>query len=219
MPAKRVAVVLSGCGHKDGSEITEAVSTLIALSEAGAVVEVFAPDVSFPVKDPITGELTGESRIVSHEAARISRGHIRVLSALRASDFDAVTFPGGYGAALNLCTWAVAGAKCDVLPDVERVLNEFYMAEKPIGAICIAPALVARVLGGEGITLTIGDDEETAAELQKTGAIHEKCAVDDFVTDREHRIISTPAYMFDNATPAEVFTGVRKAMMELVEMA
>lgn len=219
MPAKRVAVVLSGCGHKDGSEITEAVSTLIALSEAGAVVEVFAPDVPFHVKDPITAEPTDESRNVLHESARIARGHVRALSHLKAADFDAIAFPGGFGAALNLSTWAQAGAACSVLPDVERVLNEFYMAEKPIGAICIAPAVVARVLGGEGVTLTIGNDTETATEIAKTGALHETCAVDDFVSDREHRIITTPAYMYDEAKPAEVFAGIRKAMFELVEMA
>jgi enhancing lycopene biosynthesis protein 2 len=217
--AKRVAVVLSGCGHKDGAEITESVSALIALSEAGAAVRVFAPDQSFSVTDAISSNATGETRNIMSEAARISRGKIEPLAHLKAADFDALAFPGGFGAALHLCTWAKEGAKCKVNSDAERVVREFYQAEKPIAAICIAPALIARVLGGEGVTVTIGNDKGTADEIRKTGAQHENCAVDDFVTDREHRVITTPAYMYDDAKPSAVFTGVRKAIRELVEMA
>ena len=220
MPSiKRVAVVLSGCGHKDGAEITESVSTLIALSEVGAEYQVFAPDISFKVNDPITSQPTLETRHLLKEAARIARGDIRPLQELKAKDFYAVAFPGGFGVALNLCNWAEKGANCQVNPEAERVINEFYMAEKPIAAICIAPALIARVLGAEGVSLTIGMDVETAAQISKTGAHHENCAVDDFVTDRDHRIVSTPAYMYGDAKPFEVFTGVRKAIRELVLMA
>ncbi len=217
--SKRVAVLLSGCGHKDGAEITEAVSTLIALTEAGAQYDIFAPDMDFSVNDPITSKPSGESRNVMKEAARIARGKIQDLKDLKASRYDALALPGGFGAALHLCNWAKVGAKCEVHPEVERVVKEFYQAEKPIAAICIAPALIARVLGNKGLTLTIGNDAETAAEITKTGAVHENCAVTDFVTDREHRVITTPAYMYDDAKPFEVFTGVRKAIRELVEMA
>jgi enhancing lycopene biosynthesis protein 2 len=217
--AKKVAVVLSGCGHKDGAEITEAVSTLIALTEAGAEYEVFAPNNSFAVTDPVTSQPTSENRNIMKEAARIARGKIHDLKELKAGNFDAIAFPGGFGAALHLCTWAQEGSKCKVNPEAERVLKDFYTQEKPIAAICIAPALVARVLGSKGVTLTIGNDKETAAEIEKTGAKHENCPVTDFVTDREHRIITTPAYMYDDAKPFEVFTGVRQAIRELVEMA
>ncbi len=216
---KKVAIILSGCGHKDGTEITEAVSTMIALSEANAAVEVFAPDVNFVVTDPVNSQPTHEQRNVMKESARISRGLIHNLNSLKASPFDALVLPGGFGVALNLCDWAREGANCKVHPEAERVINEFYQDKKPIAAICIAPALVARVLGQFGVTLTIGSDKATASEIAKTGAIHENCAVNDYVTDRDHRIISTPAYMYGNAKPFEVFTGIRKAMRELVEMA
>lgn len=214
---KRVAVLLSGCGHKDGAEITESVSTLIALSEAGVEYQIFAPDIEFAVTDPIAGQAT--TRNVKTEAARIARGHIQALSDLRVEGFDALAIPGGFGVALNLCTWAKSGADCSVNPEVERVVRGFYDQEKPIAAICIAPALVARILGREGITVTIGEDPKTAAEIAKTGAHHETCAVDDFITDRDHRIITTPAYMYDDAKPFSIFTGIRKAVRELVEMA
>lgn len=216
---KKIAVVLSGCGNKDGAEITEAVSTLIALSETGAEYEIFAPNVEFSATDFLTSQPSGEKRNVLREAARIARGKIRDLKTLNSRDFDAVAFPGGYGAAMHLCTWASDGAKCKVNPEAERVVNEFYGEEKPIAAICIAPALIARVLGPKGVTLTIGNDVETAAEIQKTGALHENCSVDDFCTDRAHRVITTPAYMYGEAKPFEVFTGIRGAIRELVEMA
>jgi enhancing lycopene biosynthesis protein 2 len=217
--SKRVAVVLSGCGHKDGAEITEAVSTLIALTEAGASYDVFAPNQSFEVTDPITSKPTGEKRNIMHEAARIARGHIQDLKELKASKYDALAFPGGFGAALHLCTFAKEGAECSVNPEAERVIKEFFKEEKPIAAICIAPALIARVLGQYGVTVTIGIDEETAMEITKTGAHHENCAVTDYVTDRDHRLVTTPAYMYDDAKPCDVFTGVREAIRELVEMA
>jgi enhancing lycopene biosynthesis protein 2 len=217
---KKIAVVLSGCGHKDGAEITESVSTLIALSEAGAQFEVFAPDMTLKVTDPITSQPTGEQRKLLVEAARIARGHIHDLKTLKASRFDGIAFPGGFGVALNLCSWAQQGSACTVNPDVERVIREFYDEKKPILAICISPALIARVLGSHGVTVTIGDAKDaTAEEIKKTGAVHEGCAVNDFVTDREHRVITTPAYMYGEAKPSEVFTGIRKAVRELVEMA
>ena len=217
--SKKIAVILSGCGHKDGAEITEAASALISLAEADAQYSIFAPDIEFTVHHPISNDVLAEKRNVLLESARIARGVIRPLSELRAADFDALTLPGGSGAALNLCTWGREGAKCSVLPDVERILREFYSTEKPICAICIAPALIARVLGREGVTVTIGNDAETAAEIAKTGAHHEVCAVDDFITDRDHRIITTPAYMYGGASPFQIYTGVRKAIRELVEMA
>lgn len=219
---KKIAVVLAGCGHKDGTEITEAVSTLVALSEAGAVYTIFAPDLDFSVMNPLAGtfEQTGESRNTLTEAGRIARGEIQDVKNLSADNFDGLVFPGGFGAAVHLCSWAKTGAKCEVQPDVERAIKEFYFDEKPIAAICIAPALLARVLGNKKITITLGkNDKITTAEIEKTGAIHEECEVNDFVTDRENRIITTPAYMFGNAKPHEVFTGVRKAIRELVEMA
>lgn len=216
--SKKIAVVLAGCGNQDGAEITESASALIALSEAGVQVQIFAPDVGFKAKDFLTGKVTGEERNVLLEAARIARGDIKPLSELMASDFDGVVFPGGFGVALHLCTWAEKGSKCEVLPDAERVIRDFYSAQKPICAICIAPALIGRVLGSEGVTLTLGRSDD-GGELAKTGAHFEACAVTDFVTDREHRVISTPAYMYGEARPFEVFTGIRKAVRELVEMA
>jgi len=215
---KKIAVVLSGCGHQDGSEITEAISTLIALSELNVGYQIFAPDLITKTSNHLN-DASESPRNALSEAARIARGNARDLKTLEASNFDALVIPGGYGAAKVLCNFAQLGHKCDVLPEVRKVIEGFYKEEKPIAAICIAPALVARVLGSKGITLTIGNDAETAAEITKTGAHHEVCAVEDYVTDREHRLITTPAYMYSNAKPSEVFTGIRKALKELVEMA
>ncbi len=214
---KKIAVLLSGCGFLDGSEITEAVSALIALGQQGAIVECFAPNFDFTSMDHIS-QKPAELRNSLTEASRIARGKIKDVTSLKVENFDGLLLPGGFGAAKNLCTWATKGSSCEVLPEVERVIRGFYKDHKPIAAICIAPALVARVLGREGVSLTIGDDVATAKEIQKTGATHENCPVDEYISDRAHRILSTPAYMYE-AEPHEVFLGISKMIKEFVEIA
>lgn len=216
---KKIAVVLSGSGYLDGAEITEAVSLLIALGQNGAQPSCFAPNVDADAMDHAQAQPSGEKRNALKEAARIARGKVADLKTLNAKDFDAVAFPGGFGAAKVLSTWAFKGSQGEVLPEVARVIKEFHAAGKPIGAICIAPTLIAKVLGKEKPTLTIGDDKETAAEIEKTGAHHETCPVNDYVTDRETKVITTPAYMYDDAKPSEVFKGISGLVKELVEMA
>lgn len=215
---KRIAVVLSGCGFLDGAEITESISTLIALSETGASITCFAPNEEFSTKSHLGTRSDGERRNALTEAARIARGAVQDLRELQEKDFDAVVFPGGFGAAKVLSNWASEGANTKVLPEVARVITEFHRMAKPIGAICIAPTLVAKVLGNEGINVTIGDDLATSKEIEKTGAHHVRCSVTDYVSDRDHKILTTPAYMYE-AKPHEVFTGIRKMIRELVEMA
>jgi enhancing lycopene biosynthesis protein 2 len=216
---KKAAVVLAGCGFKDGAEITESVSALIALSEAGADYSIFAPDMNILAIDHIKLEKTNEERNVLKEAARIARGKIQDIKNLKSADFDALVMPGGFGAATNLCSWGTDGAQAKVHPEVERVVLDFYKNQKPICAICIAPAIVARVLGAQGVTVTVGAESEASREILKTGALHETCPVDDFVTDREHRIVTTPAYMYSEAKRHEIFKGIRGAVLETVEMA
>jgi len=219
MAKKRVAVILSGCGNRDGSEITEAVSTLISLSQWRIDYEVFAPSVEVHEVDHLSGQQRGQTRNSLREAARIARAKAQDIQSLDPAKFDGLAIPGGLGAVTVLSNFAQKGAHGKVLPDVERVLNTFYEQSKPIGAICIAPALLALVLGHHKITITIGNDSKTIEALKPTGIFHEACAVTDFVTDREHKVITAPAYMYDDASPYEVFTGINGAMRELAEMA
>ena len=215
---KKIAVILSGSGFKDGAEITETISTLISLGQVGAAYQCFAPDAFFPAVNHYNDEPAGE-RNALHEAARLARGQILPTEQLKESDFDALIFPGGFGAASNLSNWAEQGSQCTVLPEIESAIKEFHAAGKPIGAICIAPTLVAKVLGPQGVTVTIGNDTETAQEVEKTGAHHATCEVTDFVTDRQEKIVTTPAYMYDEAKPSDVFKGIRGLVGEVAEMA
>lgn len=215
--AKKIAVVLSGCGFKDGAEITESISTLIALSEEGVEYEVFAPDMNVPVVNHITGDEMGERNVLI-ESSRISRGEITNISKLNPDDFDGIAFPGGFGAALHLCDFANKGAGSSIHADLEKSVRCFHEQSKPIAAFCIAPALIACILGGEGVAVTIGNDAATAGEIEKTGAQHVECTVDDYVTDRENKVITSPAYMYE-AKPHEVYKGIRAAIREFVEMA
>lgn len=215
---KKLAVVLTGCGNRDGSEITEAVCTLVAIGKAGAEYACFAPDLNFTSVNYLTGN-SAEERNCLNESARIARGKVQTLSELDPTEFDGLVFPGGFGAAKHLSDWAEKGAAAKVHPEVVRVIHDFFEQEKPIGAICIAPTLIAKVLGKKEITVTVGQDKETAQEIEKTGAHHEICAVNDFVSDRQHRIVTTPAYMYDDAKAHEVNEGIEGLIKELVEMA
>jgi len=215
---KKIAIVLSGCGYQDGTEITEAISTFIAIGEVGASYQCFAPNIDFEASNHLNGEKQDQRNALT-ESARLCRGQVKELDQLNEKEFDALVFPGGFGAALHLSDWAQKGARCQVDPLVTKAIESFHKNSKPIGAICIAPALIAKTLGSHEVTLTIGNDSETAQEIEKTGAIHEECAVDDFITDRAHKVITTPAYMYDDAPPFQVFTGVKNLIKELVEMA
>jgi enhancing lycopene biosynthesis protein 2 len=214
----RVAVILSGCGFQDGAEIQEAVVVLLALDEAGASVACFAPDkAQRQTTNHRTGKPTQESRNVLVESARIVRGRIQDLTEARVDDFDAVLMPGGFGAALNLCDFAVNGSDCQVDPTVERFLLAMHDAGKPIAALCIAPVIVARLFGKQGVQVTIGDDADTAAAIERMGAKHVKCAVTDAVTDETHRIVTTPAYMLAKS-PKDLRPGIEKAVKETLRL-
>lgn len=214
----KAAVVLCGCGRADGSEIHESVSLLVHLSRLGAKATCFAPDVpQADVVDHATNAAMDQTRRCLTESARISRGQIEPLDRLDAGAFDAVFFPGGFGAAKNLCTFARDGAGCRVLPEVERVIRAFHAAGKPIGLCCIAPVIAARVLGraggGPGVSLTLGDDAGVAAIVTGWGATHVVTPVTGAHTDATQRVATSPAYMYGQATPFEVFTGIG-AMVE-----
>lgn len=218
---KKVGVVLAGCGVYDGSEIHEAVITLLALDRAGVEAVCMAPDMEqLHVVNHLTGEVAGgERRNVLVESARIARGKIRNLKEVKASELDGVIFPGGFGAAKNLCDFAVKGAQCTVHPEVSRLVKEIVAAKKPLAAVCIAPALLARVLGTErpGHSLTIGTDPGTAGALQAMGATHVSCPVTEFVVDEKNKLISSPAYMLAGRI-SEAATGIEKTVKALVAM-
>jgi enhancing lycopene biosynthesis protein 2 len=218
MTRLRVGVLLAGCGVYDGAEIHEAVLTLLALDRAGAQAVCAAPNApQLHVINHLTGEVTGESRNVLIESARIARGNIADLATVSASDLDALVLPGGFGAAKNLCDFAVRGAACSVHPEVARLVREVHAQGKPIGAICIAPALIARLLGGEHPRLTIGTDATTAAAIEGMGAHHVTCGTDSTVVDRERRIVTTPAYMLAGWV-AETAAGIEKLVGEVLAM-
>ena len=220
MARPRIGVVLSGCGVFDGSEIHEAVITLLALDRAGAEIVCMAPDVDqLHVIDHLRGDVArGERRNVLVESARIARGNVLDLATVDPDELDALILPGGFGAAKNLCDFALKGAGCTVHPEVARVVSAVHAAGKPVGAICIAPAVVARLLGDERPHLTIGTDPGTAAALEAMGAHHDACDVRGTVVDRERRLVTTPAYMLAGAI-AEAADGIEKLVGEVLALA
>ncbi len=218
---KRVGVVLSGSGVYDGTEIHEAVITLLALDRAGAAAVCMAPEVDQAhVINHLTGEEeAGAARNVLIESARIARGQVKDIRDVTARELDALILPGGYGAAKNLSTFAFKGADCTVHGDVTRLVKQMHQAGKPIGAMCIAPAAVARIFGGEiRLDLTIGSDPETAAAIERMGARHVETPVTEIVVDEANKVVSTPAYM-SAKTISEAAEGIEKLVAAVLARA
>lgn len=212
------AVVLAGCGVFDGAEIHEAVMTLYAIDKAGGTYQLFAPNVmQHHVINHLTGEVSGESRNVLTEAARIARGKIKALTEYRAADYDALIFPGGFGVAKNLCTYAFDGTDCQVDRVAETAIRDTHKAGKPIGALCISPVLIAKVLGN--VTVTIGNDVSTASDIKSMGAHHETRRHGEVTVDRNNRIVTAPCYMLSSRLSdiADDADAVVKAIGELLK--
>ena len=217
MTTKKVAVILSGCGVYDGAEIHESVITLLRLDQRGAKVQCFAPDIAqLHVINHLTGEQMPETRNVLVESARIARGEIKDVREARVEDFDALIVPGGFGAAKNLSSFATEGAACTVQADVLRVAEAFAEAGKPIGLMCISPAIAAKIYG-PGVICTIGTDADTAAAVTKMGGSHEECEVSEIVEDKARKLVSTPAYMLATSI-SEAASGINKMGDRVLEL-
>lgn len=214
----KVAVILSGCGYLDGAEIRESVLSLLYLDEHGANVQCFAPDINQSgVMNHLAKSPVEESRNVLAEAARIARSEVADLKTLNVDAFDALVIPGGFGVARNLSDFAQKGAGATMLPEFKAAVEGFHAAGKPIGAICIAPAVVAAALKGKAVTLTIGDDKGVAGEIEKLGNYHKDCETGGYVLDEKNRIASCSAYMREDAL-SEVAKGIRQVVQAVLRM-
>ena len=216
--AVKIAVILSGCGNKDGSEIHESVLTLLAIDKAGAAYQCYAPDIlQHHVTNFLTNEPLKETRRVLLESARIARSRIKSLMEFKAEDFDALILPGGQGAAYNLCTFAIDGVNMKIDPDVEQAIRTMVSLKKPVGVLCIAPVLIAKLLGE--VDLTFGQDEKLNAAFKPFGTRAQNTTAVDIVVDKRYKIVSTPCYMLADARISEVATGIERLVNKVIEMA
>ncbi len=214
---KKIAVVLSGCGVYDGSEIHEATLALLAIAKHGALYQCFAPDIKQAhVVNHLTGEEMKEERNVLVESARIARGNIKSLSEYKVDDFDAVVFPGGFGAAKNLSTYAFVGNNLTVNGEVQRVITETVEAGKPIGALCISPVIFARLL--DQVNVTIGQDDETISAIEKMGAKHSRTTHGEIIVDEKYKLVTSPCYMLD-ASIAQIAEGADRVIDKILNLA
>jgi enhancing lycopene biosynthesis protein 2 len=216
MPKHNFAVILSGCGHQDGAEIHESTLTLWAIHKHGADYHCFAPNISqYHVLNHITGEEMNDRRNVLIESARIARGKISELATFKADKFDALVLPGGFGAAKNLSNYAFDGADCQVDSSVTKAITEMHAAGKPIGALCIAPVLLASTL--KNIKLTVGQDQTTITNIKEMGATHESTSEGEIVIDTDNKIVTTPCYMLDSRVD-KIGEGADRLVAALLKM-
>lgn len=204
-----IGVLLSGCGVYDGSEIHETTLTLYFLDRAGVKALCLAPEATFSVLDHAAKSPTGEKRSIRTEAARLARGPVADAATVDPASLDGLILPGGFGAVANLCNYVIKGSKATVHPAVAGLIRDMHAAGKPIGAMCLAPLVLALVLGPHHPQLTIGDDAKTAAILEETGALHVVCGVRDLCRDTANNLVTTPAYMLGSGI-ADIAEGIEQ---------
>jgi enhancing lycopene biosynthesis protein 2 len=213
---KKFAVLLSGCGVYDGSEIHEATLSLLAIARQGCSYEIFAPDSDqYHVINHLTGEEMDETRNVLVESARIARGNIKNLKQFNPAAFDGLLLPGGFGAAKNLSTWAFEGADASIHSEVEEAITGMAALKRPVGALCISPVILAKIFGK--VTLTIGDDESTIDALENLGVNHVRTTHGEVVVDPGHKLVTTPCYML-NATIDQIAEGASKVVEAMITL-
>ena len=217
---KKVGLLLSGCGFNDGSEIHESVISMLALDRAGVETVIMAPNIDqMHVVSHYTGQEMDEFRNVLVESSRIARGNIKDMAEVTGNDLDALIIPGGFGVAKNLSDYAMAGPDCSVNPDVYRLVSEIYLLKKPIGAICIAPVMMAKIFGeqDESAEMTIGSDELTSKDINTMGSKHIKCLVSEMIIDEDKKLVTTPAYM-EAQSIKEAAEGIEKLVKQVLLM-
>ncbi|MCC7431447.1 isoprenoid biosynthesis glyoxalase ElbB [bacterium] len=216
----KVGLILSGCGFLDGTEINEAILTILALDKANAEIVAMAPNINqHHVVDHTKGEETKEIRNVLVEAARLVRGKITDLENVNPKELDALIIPGGYGVAKNFCSFAFEGADCFYNESIAKMVLSVHNQKKPVGAICIAPALLAKIFENlKQVTLTIGTDKETAEILTSLNAKHVSCLETEIVVDKKNKIVTTPAYNIPNVRIGNVEKGISKLVETVLAM-
>jgi enhancing lycopene biosynthesis protein 2 len=215
-PKKKFAVVLAGCGVYDGAEIHEATLTLLAIDKKKVDYQCFAPDINQAhVVNHLNGKEMKETRNVLTESARIARGKIKPLSSFNEKEFDAIIFPGGFGVAKNLCKFAFDGKDCSVNPDVIKAIKAMHSAGKPIGALCISPVLITKVLGDTRVT--IGNDPETASAIIAMGGQHIKAGPGEVIIDNKNKIVTNPCYMLDSSI-SQIWEGAENVVNAILNL-
>lgn len=213
---KNIAIILSGCGVYDGSEIGEAMSLMLSVELSGFEYSLYAPNkAQLRVVNHLNGDVKTESRNALEEAARIARGNIKDLKDFDANKHDALVLPGGFGAALNLSNYALGG-DLEIDADVKKAVLDMYKSSKPIGAMCIAPVILAGLI--DGVKITLGKAADDANRVCKMGAEHKECAIDELCVDKEHKICTTACYMLEDASLAKVFRAAQSLVEKLAEL-
>ncbi|MDB2447154.1 isoprenoid biosynthesis glyoxalase ElbB [bacterium] len=211
MSEKKYAVILSGSGYLDGSEIRESVLTFLALDTQKIAYDIFAPNIDqHHTLNHLTSNESDQTRNVLEESARIARSNISDLVKIDTSTYDGLVIPGGFGVAKNLCSFAFDGLEAKVNETVNRVVLDFHASSKPITAICIAPALVALCI--KGAKLTLGAKSDASAAIESFGSEHVEASSSEFVVDEKNKIVSTPAYMHEDASLDEIYKGISGAI-------
>ena len=227
MNEMKTAILLSGSGVFDGSEIHESVMAMLALSQNKLEYICTAPDINqHHVINHINGEEINQQRNILQESARIARGKIVSLSKLNLENISSLVIVGGFGAAKNLSDWAFKGTEGSVIEDVKNLILNFIENEKPIVSLCISPVLIAKSTEGTEFhpKLTLGSAKEkseyniqaTNDAIESIGSTAKNKCKSEICVDEKLKIISAPCYMMD-ADIEDIYLNVKMAINRLYQ--
>ena len=209
--SKKVAIILSGCGGLDGSEIGETICSILALEGGGFSWKAFSMDkLQKKVISALSMKEMNEKRNMMEESARITHGKIEDISKLEVNEFDVLWLPGGYGMVCSFSDIGEKGENGSVSSEISTVIKKFHEQKKIIVGICIAPSVIAKSLEKVQLTITLGEAENFYSLLKRLGHNPKKVTSSEFIYDKEHKIYSTPAYMDKNASCLKIFHTCQK---------
>lgn len=224
----KIGVLLHGSGVYDGTEIQEAVLSLLAIRELGHEYICLAPDIQqHHVINHTNGEEMSERRNVLVESARIARGEIEALTLSHVDKIDALVLPGGFGTAKNFTKWAFSGPDGEIDPLVRDFLRSVIKQAKPIAALCMSPTTVAKALQDTGVksTLSVGSNEAASpydidaisGGMEVAGARVEMKTVEEVSVDVENKIVCAPCYMME-ADILQIRSNIYQAVKKMIDL-
>jgi putative intracellular protease/amidase len=141
---------LGDTGHKTGFWLEEFAAPYYVLRDAGVEITLASPAGGQPPLDPNSDEEDAQTdatrRFKSDDEAQKELANTKKLSEVDADTFDAIFYPGGHGPMWDLAESA----------ESRQLLEAFAKADRPIGAVCHAPAIFRHVENAQGEPLVKG---------------------------------------------------------------
>ncbi len=141
---------LGDTGEKTGFWLEEFAAPYYAFKDGGAKLTLASPKGGQPPLDPKSDDESAQTedtrRFKADEDAQKALANTVKLDTVNSEDFDAVFYPGGHGP-----LWDLTNDE-----DSVALIEAFWKADKPVGAVCHAPTVLLNVKDEHGNPLVKG---------------------------------------------------------------